>query len=171
MPTNLTHDKYGVPVKPRATKPAAKRPPSMSVAQYRQLVAKAETETPNQHRMVRWLKLVLPRGSIVAAYLNERGPAVYGTEEQRRRYGADINKSGRKAGMPDLSFYVPGARVGFIEVKRQFGGRVEAVQLQCHTELRFLGFPVCVAENIDDIRQYLIENGFEFSRQNDELFV
>ena len=166
---DLTHDAFGRPIAPRAKREPVKRG-SMSVEAYRRAVDKATLEVTAQKRVVRWLHTVLPPGSIVAAYANERG-AKARTEAARRRYGAQIRASGRKAGMPDLSIYLPGARVVLIEMKRPVGGVLSEDQIACHRELQALGFSVGVATSVDEARELLASWGVAVNHAADRMFA
>ena len=54
------------------------------------------------------------------------------------------------AGMPDRIVLLPGAHLGFVEVKAP-GQKPRALQLRRHKQLRQLGFPVFILDDPDQI--------------------
>jgi hypothetical protein len=166
---DLTHDAFGRPIKPRAKRTPVERG-SMSAEAYRREVDRATPELTAQKRVVRWLRTVLPPGSIVASYANERGGSGR-SPEARRRYGAAVTASGRKAGMPDLSIYLAGCRVVLIEMKRPVGGVLSEDQAKCHAELRAMGFFVGIATSVDEARELLASWGVPVNHSADRMFA
>lgn len=53
-------------------------------------------------------------------------------------------------GMPDRIVLLPGAHLGFVEVKAP-GQKPRALQLRRHKQLRQLGFPVFILDDQDQI--------------------
>ncbi len=53
-------------------------------------------------------------------------------------------------GMPDRIVLLPGAHLGFVEVKAP-GQKPRALQLRRHKQLRQLGFPVFILDDPDQI--------------------
>ena len=53
-------------------------------------------------------------------------------------------------GMPDRIVLLPGAHLGFVEVKAS-GQKPRALQLRRHKQLRQLGFPVFILDDPDQI--------------------
>lgn len=60
-----------------------------------------------------------------------------------KRNGARAKAEGMQAGETDLRFYLPGAMMALIELKRK-GGSVSKAQKELHQTLRLLGFYVAV---------------------------
>ncbi len=53
-------------------------------------------------------------------------------------------------GMPDRIVFLPGSRIGFVEVKAP-GQKPRPLQKRRHTQLRVLGFPVYVLDDPGEI--------------------
>lgn len=100
---------------------------------------------------IRWLRLVLPAGSIVATISTERrgGGA---TEQERARFGAALKKSGVVTGFLDAVAVIPGGRSIWLEWKRPDGGVVSDRQAGMHERMRSLGHAVIVANSIETCR-------------------
>lgn len=108
-----------------------------------------------QRAVVRWLRLVLPRGSVVASIRNEAQPRSQDPNARARFF--QVHKSnGVLAGMPDLIVRVPGHPTLWIEMKRPDGaGLVSVDQQSRHAELRACGDHVHVATCIESARRAL----------------
>jgi hypothetical protein len=118
---------------------AAPKPPSK----------RGSPERDFQRTALKWLRAVLPPGSMVAASVNEQRGS--GTDEERMRYGAARKRSGVVSGWPDLTAVVANGPVVFIELKAP-KGRLSASQIDVHARLRSAGHIVIVAKTIDDLR-------------------
>ena len=59
-------------------------------------------------------------------------------------------------GMPDRMILLPGARIGFVEVKAP-GKRPRPLQVVRHKQLRSLGVPVFVLDDPDQIQRIIKE--------------
>ncbi len=121
-------------------------------------LAATQTERQTQVPLVRWLRLVLPVGSVVAAVKNEeRGRAA--TPEQRMRFGQALKASGVLTGFPDLICLLPGGTGFLVEVKRPVGGVVSDAQDGLHTRLWSMGWPVIIATSQESARYGLQQLG------------
>ena len=120
----------------------------------------AGPERLRQRAIVRWLRTVLPLGSIPFAIDNEQAAAFAPgmSKEQRQvramRYGAARKASGVLTGMTDLGVVLPNGTVCWIEVKDD-GGVVSSAQQDVHDRLRAAGHRVGVATDIDTCRTLL----------------
>lgn len=83
------------------------------------------------------------------------------------RDGMRKKSMGQKAGFPDL-IVLPYANVGafFIEVKAP-KGRVSESQDEMHGRMERLGYKVCVARSIDDVRDFMRANAIGFNEAMD----
>ena len=59
-------------------------------------------------------------------------------------------------GMPDRLVLLPGCRIGFVEVKAP-GKEPRPLQTQRHRQLRALGFPVFVLDDLEQVPQIVKE--------------
>jgi len=118
-------------------------------------------EQPAQKAIVEYLERVLPH-AIVHHVRNQGSKSGHlGMLE-----GVRMKELGLKAGFPDL-VVVNWANVGvfFIEVKPPKGGSTSPAQKALHAKFEALGYPICVARSIDDVRDYMIKNGIGFSEK------
>ena len=106
----------------------------------------AQTEGQTQPGIVRWLRSVLPVGSIVAAVPNEGVGVRSKSEAGRARYFQARKAQGVHKGFFDLVCLLPGGRVVLLETKRPIGGVLSVAQQQLHAEAGALGHVhgVCV---------------------------
>ena len=111
----------------------------------------AQLEKPTQRALLKWLRMVLPIGSVVAATMNE-APASAKTEAQRARFYEARRASGVVTGWPDLTLAVAGGPAVFLETKRPKGGVLSVAQQDVHAALRAAGFFVAVASSIESAR-------------------
>lgn len=74
-----------------------------------------------------------------------------------RRRGAILHGLGVVPGLPDI-LVIDGGRALFVELKAP-KGQVSAPQFLCHQRLRHRGVPVAVCRSIDEVGQFLRENG------------
>ena len=115
------------------------------------------SERDIQVSIVNWLRLVLPRGSVVWAVKNEHA-AKATTTAGRMRFFQKRKAEGVLAGIPDVHFVIPGPRLLMIETKTA-AGVVSANQQIRHEELRALGVAVGIAVDIDSARGFLSREG------------
>ena len=115
------------------------------------------TERQIQSGLVRWLKLVLPVGSVVAASMNEAA-ASSDDPFARARYYERRKAAGVQRGWFDLTLVLPG-RIVFLETKRPAGGVLSEAQQLVHEKVRALGHPVGVVVDIESARWFLREEG------------
>lgn len=110
-----------------------------------------------QMAIIKWLRVVMPKAMInfTKNEINQRGRAAMLEVARAKNHGV-------MAGWPDLTV-LPYANVGvfFIEVKSKTG-RVSDTQKQVHAMMEGLGYKVCVARSVDDVRAFLNENGIGF---------
>ena len=125
----------------------------------------AQLERATQVAIVRWLRLVLPRGSIVAAVANE-ARASSADPHARARYYDARKAAGVVTGFPDLILALPD-RVMFLEMKRPKGGVVSWQQALLHEALQALGHPVGIAVSIETARGFLRRHGVALSESAD----
>ena len=106
----------------------------------------AQTEGQTQPGIVRWLRLVLPVGSIVAAVPNEGVGVRSKSDEARARYFQARKRQGVNTGFFDLVCLLPGGRVVLLETKRPIGGVLSLAQQDMHADAQALGHAtgVCV---------------------------
>lgn len=127
----------------------------------------ASPERSAQVTLVKWLRYVLPRGSMVAAVKNE-----YRADSHDKieiiRFHQKRKAEGVKAGFPDMVICVPG-RVIFAETKRLKGGVLSENQQDRHDELRKLGHPVEVVTDIESMRHFLQSEGVPLSEASGQL--
>jgi hypothetical protein len=102
-----------------------------------------QREAPIHIDMVRWLRLVLPRGWRVHHSPNGGKRNII--------EAARLKRMGVLPGFPDIMVMGPLASVWFIEVKAEKGG-LSAAQHQCHDDFKDLAFPVFTARSIDELR-------------------
>ena len=119
--------------------------------------SRATPERSVQISVIRWLRLVLPPGSVVCAIKNEEQSR---SEDPmaRARFQMARKASGVVSGIPDLLACIPGGRSLFCEVKAP-GGVVSAAQQRVHFALRALAHTVIVADSIESARAGLIAVG------------
>ena len=126
-----------------------------------------QPERVAQKAIVKWLRLVLPAGSIVAAIVNEQGGK--GTALQRARFGQARKASGVVSGFPDIVALLPEGRTFLLELKRppersvttgrMLVGRTSEAQDDLHPRIQALGHHVYVATCIDTARTALHKAG------------
>lgn len=111
----------------------------------------ASPERDVQRAVIRWLRLVLPTGSVVASVVNEqRGAGA--TAVQRARYGMARKASGVVSGFPDAVAVLPEGRSIWLEFKAPGSGILSDAQLGVHDRLRSLGHAVGVVTCIETCR-------------------
>lgn len=125
-------------------------------------------ERQAQIAVVKWLRHVLPRGSLVNSVSNERG-ALGQTEAQRMHFGMARRQTGTVAGWPDLQIFLPGGRALFLEMKRPKGGEIAIRQSEIHQQLRALGYYVGVATSIETARFCMQEAGVSLNETAGQL--
>ena len=135
-------------------------------------VAKAKRGTPErtiQIAILRWARLVLPPGSVVAAIKNEEAPR---SDEKyaRARFQAARKVSGTLVGMPDLVCILPGGQTAWLEIKAP-GGVVSDAQQGVHDRLRALGHVVGLATSIEAARAVLQNAGVPLREAAGQLLV
>lgn len=108
------------------------------------------------HRAIlSWLRLVLPKGSIVAHVANQ----VDASGENVARAVAKAKELGLHVGFPDLVVIAPEG-VGFIEIKAE-GGSLSKDQRETLDALKALGANIGVCRSIEDARETLARWGFQ----------
>ena len=117
--------------------------------------------------MVRWLRLVLPRGSLVNHVPNEEvprtlDPGVRAHVFQKRRAAGVLN------GWPDIQATIPGGRIVFLEMKAPTGGVLSVEQQEIHRQLRALGHHVGVATDIETARGVMLAAGVALAESQHE---
>ena len=122
------------------------------------MIRRASPERTVQVTLRRWLDLVLPVGSIVAAVKNEHA-ASSADPMARARFHAKRKAEGVLTGFPDMVALLPGGRTLLIEVKAPTGGVVSEAQDGLHTQLRSLGYTVVLATSIETCRGGLLAAG------------
>lgn len=125
-------------------------------------------ERQAQKAIVEWLRLVLPRGSLVWAVVNEI-PGRSANQISRARYGEKLKAFGVLTGVPDLTIVLPAGRVKFIETKRPTGGVVSDAQQGIHEALRAAGHAVGVCVDIESARAFLTEQGVRLNEAAGQL--
>lgn len=108
--------------------------------------------------MIKWMRLVLPPGSIVAAIVNEQRAASQDAGA-RMRFGAARKASGVVTGFYDATAVLPAGRVIWFEFKRPDGGIVSDAQSDVHARTRALGHTVIIATSIETCRFGLLAAG------------
>ena len=111
-----------------------------------------------QISILRWLRTVMPKAMIHHSVNEGNRGGKAGMLD-----GARKKNMGMVPGFPDL-IVLPYANIGafFIEVKAE-KGRVSPVQKQVHDMLDNLGYKVCVAKSVDDVRAFLQAEGIGFN--------
>ncbi len=110
-----------------------------------------------QRVAIRWLRTVLPAGSLAAIVVNEqRGAGT--TARQRQRFGMARKASGVVTGFPDIVVAVSWGPVLFVELKTPKGIISEAQQ-RVHAQLRAVGHTVIIADSIESLRHGLLKAG------------
>lgn len=112
-----------------------------------------------QRSVIRFLRLALPPGSIVAAINTERR-GMGRTPEQRARFGAALKASGLVTGFPDAVAILPGGRTLWWEFKAP-RGRLSNEQREMHERMRALGHTVVVCRSIETAEAALRAAGVE----------
>lgn len=111
-----------------------------------------------QRACIKWMRHVLPAGSIVAAIVNEqRGASDDPTS--RMRYGMARKASGVVSGFFDAVAVLPAGRTVWWEFKRPEGGVLSDDQRMIHEQARALGHVVLIATSIETARLGLQANG------------
>lgn len=114
----------------------------------------AQPERQAAVAVLRWLRLVLPVGSLVAAVRNEEQPRSQ-EPRARARFHAARKAAGVLVGFPDLVAVMPGSRVLFVEMKAPGSGVLSLTQQGLHERFRTLGHPVVTATSIETARHGL----------------
>ncbi len=63
--------------------------------------------------------------------------------------------SSSKKGIQDRLVLLPGARVYFVELKRPDSGRVSVLQRVRKVQIRRMGFPALVINNMDELDKFI----------------
>lgn len=119
---------------------------------------RATPERSVQVALLRWLRLVLPDGSLVAAIKNEEAPHS-ADPLARARFQMARKATGTLVGMPDLLCVLPRGRVIFIEVKAPDCGLLSLAQQGVHERFASLGHPVVLATSLETARHGLHQLG------------
>lgn len=120
--------------------------------------------------VLRWARLVLPVGSLVAAIRNEEQPRT-DDPRSRARFHAARKAAGVLVGMPDMVALLPAGRAVFIEMKAEEGGVLSLAQQGVHQRLRSLGHQVIVATSIETARGGLRAAGVPLREDPAQLAV
>lgn len=116
----------------------------------------AQPEYKVQVAIVKWLRAVMPSGTIIHHSMNEH--------QKRGKAGmlaAQRNKTaGVFTGFPDL-IVCTFSDVFFLEVKAP-KGRVSDNQKVCHQMLEHLGLKVGVVRSVEDVREFLQRSNIGF---------
>ena len=119
----------------------------------------ASPERAAQVAVVKWMRLVLPRGSIVFAVKNEHAPRSM-TTGGRMAFFAKRKAEGVKSGIPDLGILIAGPRLLMLEMKRPGGDDVLSDKQQgVHEDLAALGIAVGLGDSIESARGFLLAHG------------
>ena len=105
----------------------------------------AQTEGQTQPGLVRWLRLVLPVGSIVAAVTNEGVGVASEDDFGRARYFEARKAQGVETGFFDLICLCPGPTTVLLETKRPIGGVLSVKQQRVHARAREIGHHTGIA--------------------------
>lgn len=116
---------------------------------------RVDREGPVHMAVLNWLRLVLPKGSIVAHIPNE--VALSGRDASVAV--AKAKGLGLVVGFPDLIVVSPDG-VGFIEIKAE-GGSLSKDQRETLDALKALGANIGVCRSIEDARETLARWGFQ----------
>ena len=121
------------------------------------MTKRASPERDQQVAVVRWLRLVLPKGSFVFHIPNEEvprtlEPGVRAHIFQKRKAAGVVN------GCPDLLCAIPLGRSVWIEMKAP-GGLVSEDQQAVHAALRAIGHHVGIATDIETARGVMLGAG------------
>jgi len=117
-------------------------------------------ERSQQIAVVRYLRTVLPQGSIVASVKNEEKP-YSDSPTARMNFAMKRRVSGMLPGFPDLIVLAPPGRCLLIEMKAPKSGRLSEAQKDLHPRLRAAGIPVGVCTDIDSARAFMLANGIQ----------
>jgi len=122
-------------------------------------MARGNPERDLQVVLVRWLRMVLPRGSIVAAVTNEHAArSAPGTPGAIRFY--EMRKAqGVLDGFSDLFLLLPEGRDFLLEVKTPRDGVLFSSQQEFRDDARAVGPDYCVCDCIVTARWSLREAG------------
>lgn len=147
----------------------AKRPTSAGIAREAAWIgtlakpdAKPKAKRGNPERtisvaVIRWLRLVLPVGSVVAAISNSEH-AKSADPKARARFHAARKAAGQVWGMPDAIAICPDGKCWFFEFKTA-SGIVSELQSALHTRLASMGHTLVVCASIEDARGGLLRAG------------
>ena len=128
---------------------------------------RANPEREQQVAVLRWLRIVLPKGSLVFAVKNEN----FGRSEDpmaRARFQMARRAEGVLPGVPDLCALLPGGRVVFVEMKAPTGGVLSLDQQDIHRALRAIGHHVGVATDIETARGVMLAAGVALNESEHE---
>ncbi len=117
-------------------------------------MTRATPERSAQIAVLRWARMVLPAGSIVALIENER-QARSGDKFAAARFGMARKASGVVTGIPDLVCIMPGGCVAWIEMKAPGAGVLSEAQQAVHQQMHAIGHTVIVATGIETARHGL----------------
>ena len=102
-------------------------------------------EAPIHRAILTWLRLVLPKDSLVVHVANE----VDAKGEAIAKAIAKAKSLGMCPGFPDLALFLPDGRVAMLEVKAP-GNSLTATQTALHHHLRKAGHLVATVKSIDE---------------------
>lgn len=120
-------------------------------------MVRAPLEKHIQRAVLDYLRL---RG-IVAAHVPNGSVLAGGPRERAMQVNA-LKSNGMRVGFPDLVLLASGARVGFMEVKRE-GEKQSEAQLHWQGALEHLGHRYAVVRSVDDAAETLAAWGWDDS--------
>lgn len=122
------------------------------------MTKKSAPELKVQIAIIKWLRAVMPHAMIHHSVNEGNRSGKAGMLDGVRKKNA-----GMMPGFPDL-IVLPYATTGafFIEVKAA-KGRVSPVQDEVHGMMERLGYKVCVAKSVDDVRDFMRASGIGFN--------
>jgi hypothetical protein len=115
-------------------------------------------ERSAQTAFIRWARLVLPPGSLVAAIKNEEAPRS-SDPMARARFQMARKASGVLVGMPDVVCVLPEGRTDWCEMKAPQNGVISLNQQGVHDRMRSMGHQVIIATSIETARGALQQIG------------
>jgi len=121
-----------------------------------------------QVTLCKWLRLVLPRGSIVAAVTNEHATRSAPGSPGAIRFYEMRKAQGVKAGFADLIILLPGGRVFLLEVKEPGGGSLSADQQLFREDVAAIDHHYGVCDSLETARWALWSAGVPVRDSNRE---